>query len=122
MCTRRLVVVTLLLATVVTPAYAADPTEHQSKNARKVFAVLGSLGINDPQIKSFISDIDKHVKDGYLHLAEERIAGGKLVLHYEIKGAKVTSKQIELRFTPDDSNWVATARPNEVMVRYSYKF
>jgi len=122
MCTRRLVVVTLLLATVATPAYAADPAEPQSKNARKVLAVLGTIGINDPQVKSFISGIDKHIKNGYLQLAEERVAGGTLVLHYDINGTKITSKQIELRFTPDDSNWVATARPNEVMVRYSYKF
>jgi hypothetical protein len=121
MFTKQLIVALLLSATVGNPAAAAEDPEHQSKNARKVLAVLGTIGINDPEVKSFISGIDKHVKDGYLMLDERHIAGGTLVLHYELKPS-ATARQLELKFTPDNSNWVATARPNEVMVRYSYKF
>jgi hypothetical protein len=121
MSTKRLVAALLLLATVGKPAAAAETPEHDSKNARKVMAVLGSVGINDPRVASFITGIDKHIKDGYLTLDERRIAGGTLVLHYELSSS-VSSRQLELRFTPDNSNWVATARPNEVMVRYHYKF
>jgi len=119
--TNRLVVALLLLSMVGNQAQAAETPEHQSKNARKILHVLGTIGINDPQVKSFISGIDKNVKDGYLQLHEEKIAGGTLTLHYELKPG-VTSKQIELKFVPDNSNWVATARPKEVMVRYNYKF
>jgi hypothetical protein len=118
---KRLVVALLLLASLGRPVQAADDPEHESKNARKILAMLGSFGINDPSVQSFISGIDSHIKDGYLTLDEHRIASGTLTLHYQLSKS-VTSRQLELKFALDDSHWQATARPNAVMFSYQYKF
>lgn len=120
--TRTLVVALLLLAMMQSPVAAAENTpERQSKNARKILVFLGSIGINDPDVKKFISRADSHIKNGYLTLSEERMAGGTLTLHYQLSNG-IGVKNVELKFAPDNSNWQATARKDQVMVRYQYKF
>ncbi len=116
-----LIVVLFLLVPVGNQAQAAEPPEHQSKNARKILTVLGSVGIEDTTIKSLVKDMDTRIKNGYLTLTEEKLPGGKITLHYELAGG-LRAKQLELRYTPDNSNWRATARPDGVMVNYSYNF
>lgn len=115
----------LLLLTMLqqNAAAAAEPdkNEHQSKNARKVLILLGSLGINDPDIKNLISKADGRIKGGYLTLAEERVAGGTLKLHYQT-GTNIGIKRMEIQFTPDNSDWRAFARTDRVMIEYKYKF
>ena len=112
--TKRLVVALLLLAMGANTATAADTHEHKSKNARKVLAALSSVGLDNSQIKAFIENIDANTHDGYYTLAERRVPGGKVTLHYEL-GNGVNSKQVELQFAPDNSNWRAIARPDRVM-------
>ncbi len=116
-----LVVAVLLLTGLTGAAEAADNPEHNSKNARKALIVLGAIGADTKEIRNFVENIDSRIENGYLTLAEEKIAGGTIKLHYEL-GSGVKLKRIELRFTPDDSNWVATARPDRVMINYTYKF
>lgn len=122
MSTKRLVVALLLLTILENPAAAADTPEHQSKNARKVLAVLGAIGINNPEIKELVEKVDANIdQEGYYTLAQKKVPGGTLTLHYQL-GNGINTKQIELQFAPDDSNWRATARTNQVMINYSYKF
>jgi hypothetical protein len=121
MCKYWLIVALLLLAPLGNQAFAAVPPEHQSKGARKVLTLLGSVGIEDAKIKSLVKDMDTRVKDGYLMLGEERVPGGAFKLHYELAGG-LRARQLELRFTPDDSNWRATARTDGVMVSYTHRF
>ena len=116
-------VAALLLSTQWAVAAAAgnDDPEQRSKHARKALAVLAAVGMNDPELLSLVDSIDRNVDDGYLKLTEDRVMGGTMTLHYELSGG-VTGKQLELKFTPDDSNFNYTARPNAVMAAYSYKF
>lgn len=121
--------VALLLLTAMTGVAAADDkiqtgnplAEPQTKKVRKIYVILNSIGVNSPEVKQFIESVDARVDNGYLMLREERVANGTLTLHYELSGG-LRAKQIELRFTPDDSNWQATARPDAVMVNYKLKF
>jgi hypothetical protein len=107
------------------PAIIVDPTRaphaQHTKKTRKVEILLGQLGLNSKEVMKLVSEVDARVDKGYLRLAEERVPGGTLTLHYDLSGG-VRAKQIELKFQPDDSNWQATARPNAVMVEYKYKF
>ncbi len=124
---KRLVAASLLLATLADVALADDNKtgtslmQPQTKKVRKVEVILNSLGINSAEVRQFIDAVDERVEGGYLNLAEDRIAGGRIVLHFQLGGG-VTAKQLELKYTPDNSNWEATARTNAVMVNYRLQF
>jgi hypothetical protein len=116
-----LVVYTALLTTLPGMATAADEPEPQSQKARKTLIVLSALGMNHPDIIKLVDSVNERVDDGYLRLYEEKTMGGTMTLHYELSGG-VRSKQLELKFTPDDSNMEYTARPNAVMANYKFHF
>lgn len=122
-----LVVASLLLTTVTEVARADDflprdpSAQPKIEKSRKIDIFLNAIGANGTEVKRLVDAVDGRVHDGYLHLGEERVPGGKLVLHYELSGG-VRAKQLELRFTPDDSHWQATARTDAVMVNYKLKF
>ncbi len=130
MSTKGLIVALLLLATLGNPAAAAEPPEHESKNARKLLAALSSMGINDPDITNLASTIDEHIDEGYLNLAERDVPGGKLALRYRLSSSSVPGdtssrggiKRVELHYAPDNSRWEASAAPDLLMVKYNYKF
>jgi hypothetical protein len=118
---RKLVVAALLLTALPGMATAAEDPEHHSKNARKTLVVLSALGMDHPDLVNFVGTVDERVDGGYLRLAEEKTMGGTMTLHYELSGG-VRAKQVELKFTPDDSNMEYTARPNGVMANYKFNF
>ena len=119
----KIVVPALLLSAFMGTAAAAEDkeTEHHSKNARKALIVLNAMGLDHPEMLNLVKSVDNNIKDGYLLLSERRAMGGTLTLHYELSGG-VTAKQLELRFQPEDSRLVYTARPNAAMVNYKYNF
>jgi len=115
-----LVVAALLLTGLPTVAAAADNlNEQQSKNAQKVLATLNTLGITDPDIKDFITESNKHIQDGYLNLNEEKMWGGNVALRYQLDG--ISSKRLELSYTPDDSHIHCTLKRDGLMVQYHLK-
>src|SRR5690349_17488538 len=82
---RKMVVVAALLLTGLTGiATAAENSEHRSKNAQKVLAVLNSLGMTDPDVKNFVAEVDSKVDDGYLNFTRNEVAGGELTLRYHL--------------------------------------
>jgi len=115
----------IILAIIVSfaiPSFAlADTTDTpQSKKAKRLNATLQAMGLNDPTVMKLVQEVNNNVKDGYLSLYEERVPGGHVTLHYELKGVGI--KQTELKFTPDDSNMAYTARTNAVMASYELHF
>jgi hypothetical protein len=116
-----LVVAALLLTSFSQVAIAAEKTEHQSNNAHRVIIVLDSMGVNNPTIRDFIGHIDDHIQDGYLTLSEQKVMNGKLMLHYQLNG-KIGSKQLEMKFTPDNSHMEYTATSHQIMATYTIHF
>jgi hypothetical protein len=115
----------LILSCYGTMAVAAEEPEHKEKSkvAHQSIAMLEAIGLNHPEIAEFIDYVDQHVDNGDLRIAEEHRMGGMFKLHYQLTGGDVDSKkQIELKFTPDDSHMEYTARPNAVMANYRLKF
>lgn len=83
---------------------------------------MQTLGLNDPRVMALINDVHQRTKKGYFSLYEERVAKGKLVLHYELQHG-IDKDQLELRFTPADDSLVNyTLRPNALMANYQLKF
>lgn len=121
MSTRLLVVAALLLTGTAKAATAADEPEHVSDDARQVLVLLGHMGIESSELKEFAEYVDQKVYNKRFHIAEERMMDGTLQLNYRLSGG-VGIKQMELRFTPDDSRIEATASTDRVMVRYKIEF
>ncbi len=116
------VVAALLLMVVPEMAVAAqDEPEHKSKNARKALIILGHMGVDSREVREFVQTIDSRIEGDYFTIRKERIENGTIRLHYRL-GEGVRLKNIELQYAPDNSNWTATARPDSVMLNYSYKF
>lgn len=125
----RLVVALLLLNLLGNPAAAAETPEHQSKHARQLLAALSAAGINHPDIKEFVSNVDSHIDDGYLTFAERDVPGGKLKVRYQLNPSYILgtqsgamSKRVELNYAPDNSNWEATVGVDRALVTYRVKF
>lgn len=112
--------VTALLAASVGPVAAAELPGKQSENARKALILLGNIGLDSKEMRELVQRIEDRPDRRYLPLAEEKVVGGKLTLHYELSG--VRGKNLELRYSLDNSNWMATARTSGVMVSYRLKF
>ncbi len=111
-----------LLAFASEGAFAAEPPETtESKRVKKVMRILNSVGLNDPAVKELVQDMDGRVQDGYLTFGEQRVPGGRVMLHYELKGG-IDTDQIELKFQPDNSNMSVTARPKAAMLSYNLEF
>lgn len=125
----RLVVALLLLTTLGNPAAAAEPPEQQSKHARQLLAALSAAGINHPDIKEFVSNVDSHIDEGYLTFAERDVPGGKLRLRYQLNPdyilgtqSKAMKRRVELNYAPDNSRWEATVGIDRALVTYRMKF
>jgi hypothetical protein len=117
-----LVVAALLLTGQANVAVAAEEDKPQhSKNAVKVLATLDMLGINNKEIRDMLTAVDSRIEKGYLNLAEEQVMGGRLLLHYKLSG-KQGIKQLELMYTPKDSNAEVRASTRGVMFNYKLKF
>lgn len=117
------VVAALLL--VISPGVAdaaEDEPGQKSKSARKALVILGHMGVDSKEIRSLVNEIDSRIEGDYLTFAKERLAdSGTIRFHYRL-GEGMKLKNIELQYVPDNSNWNATARPDSVMVNYTYKF
>src|SRR4051812_25037104 len=119
---KTLVVAALLLTGLVRVAAAAESTsEHQSKNAQRVLFVLKSVGVNNPDVHSFVQEADRHIDHGYYNLAEERMLGGKVQLRYKL--GLPSPRRMELSYTPSEvSHMRVTASTRGVMVTYHLDF
>lgn len=115
-----LVVAALLLA-LPQVAQAAEKPDRRSDNARKVMVLLGAIGVDSNDAKSFVNDMNSRIEDNTLNIAKDRVGEGTLKLHYRL-GQGLRLKNVELQYAPDDSNWKAVARPDSVMLNYQYKF
>lgn len=111
----------LLMSSLAGIAAAAENSEHPSKNAQKIIATLESVGINNKDVKAFISEANQYIDHGYLNLASRKMAGGKLTLRYQLSGG-ISTRQVELHFVPENSNFEGIARTNLIMVRYHLEF
>lgn len=125
---RKLLVVAALLLTGLTELVAeheaiaaVENSEQHSKNAQKVLIILKNLGISDPDIKDFIDRVDSRSHDGYLHLTEEKAMGGKFELKYELD-SRVSARQLQLTYTPNESRVQAIARTDGITVNYHLRF
>jgi hypothetical protein len=117
-----LVVAALLLTGQANVAVAAEEEKPQhSKNAVKVLATLDMLGINNKEIRDMLTAVDSRIEKGYLNIAEEKVMGGRLLLHYKLSG-KQGIKQLELMYAPEDSNAEVRASTRGVMFNYKLKF
>src|SRR5690348_2227754 len=115
-------VAALLLANLPATAVAADNSGHPSKNAQKVVATLNMLGINSPEIKEFVDELNTHVKNGYFNLTEEQALGGTFSLRYPLN-ASGEPHRLQLNYSPEDMpHWNVTARRDSVMITYKLKF
>jgi hypothetical protein len=121
MCKHKSVVAALLLICLAGMAAAAETNEHASRNAEKILTILNSVGINDPQITQFIGRVDSHIHDKYLDLSEERMMGGNLSFRYNMNNG-ISTRQLELMYTPDDSHIQAIAKTDGITVNYKLKF
>ncbi len=110
-----------LLAPISSLAAENESANKSSDTAKKAVVVLASVGLDSPEALHLVKYVDENTAGGYLKLAEERTMGGTLKLHYELSGG-ISKKQMELRFTPDDSHFTYTARPKEAMVNYRFRF
>ena len=112
----------VLLISLTGSAKAVDNPEHKPTNAEKLLATLNLVGVNDKDVKDFITETDSHIdKQGTMALSESRVAGGKLSFRYDVKGMP-SGRQFELRYTPDDSHMNVVARTNILEVRYHLEF
>ncbi len=121
MFTRALVVAALLLTGSVRVAVAAEEPEHQSKNARKIVVMLASMGISHPDVVGLVQTVDNHMDKGGLRIAEERFGDNTAILRYRPQNG-LGLKNMELKFTPDNSNFEITAHTNSVRINYGFKF
>lgn len=96
------------------------PNQKQSSAAKRTAEILDAVGLNVPVVQELIEVVDEHTHNGYLSLSDRRVGEGRLQLHYEMEG--LSGKNLELRYTPDDSHVIYTARPDEAMVRYQLRF
>ncbi|MCE2926324.1 MAG: hypothetical protein LW823_01575 [Rickettsiales bacterium] len=96
------------------------PDQQQSSAAKRTTEILDAVGLNVPIVQELIETVDEHTHHGYLSLSERRVGEGTLKFHYEMEG--LSGKNLELRYTPDDSHVTYTARPDEAMVRYQLRF
>ncbi|MEZ5691540.1 MAG: hypothetical protein R3D71_07740 [Rickettsiales bacterium] len=129
---RSAIVVALLLDLLIWSdvAIAADKNRHSSENVKvelkrkkmeKLLIMMNTVGVDNPKIISFIQIVNKHTKDGYLTLHKREMYDGTLSLRYKLS-PKINSKQIELRYVPDDSNFEYSAKTNSLMVNYKFRF
>ena len=119
----RLVVAAALLISLTVSANAAEMPEHKIRNAQKLIATLDKVGINNKELRDFITDTDSHIdKNGFMSLRESNVMGGKLSLYCDTKGLPTTRK-FELRYAPTDAPHVnVIAHTNMVEVRYHLEF
>lgn len=105
--------------------------EHPSKNAQRTLIVLAAVGVENSDVKALVGEIDARVDDnGYFYLSEESVNGGKLRLHVLLKDQSNNANtaaggglnRLELRYTPEHSNFTAAARPDRLMINYRLKF
>ena len=117
-----LAIAAALLISLADSAKAVDNPEHKSTNAQKLLATLDLIGINDKQVKDFVTETDSHIdKQGTMALSESQVMGGKLSFRYDVRGLP-SGKQFELRYTPDDSHMNMVARTNILEIRYHLEF
>jgi len=114
-------VLLLLLPSAGMASGTPEDSKKDSKSAKKVIIMLAAMGLDSPEMLGLVETIDERTENGYLNIVEEKAIGGTFNLHYELSGG-VSAKQLELRFTPGDSDFVYTARTNALMANYSYKF
>lgn len=113
--------VAMLLPFIGGMANAAENPEHPSKSARKAVVMLAAMGLDGPEVLSLVKTIDERTKNGYLRIGETQGMGGVFRLQYALKGG-VSSRHVELRFTPEDSHMVYSLRPDAATAYYSFKF
>ena len=82
--------------------------------------ILNYAGLADPRMAKFVQVADERIDDGYLRLAEDHIAGGKLQLRYDVDG--ISADRLQLHYRPDDSRVEYTAMPETVAVQYKLRF
>lgn len=111
-------------------ATAAEKPEHLTTNAsvaskqkkvEKFLMMLKAIGLSDPALTEVIYTVESRTKNGYLMLHQEDIADGVLSLGYKLQ-PKIGAKQLELKYTPKDSNFEYKAHTNSVMLEYKMKF
>lgn len=114
----------LMFAGMANTAAAEEPTKVKdpSKRAAKINAYLDTIGINHPSIREFVNTAGSRIEGKNLRLAESHIEGyGRIVLHYQMK-PKISSRQLELKFQPYNSNMEFTATRKSALITYTYKF
>lgn len=96
------------------------PTNKPTKRTQKVLKVLDRMGIADPRLSSLVETVEANTRNGYIFLAQERVADGNLALRYDTGGLKL--RQLELAYTPDDSHYEVRANSRGIMLHYHYEF
>ena len=112
----------LLLCAMAGIAKAEDTPGPQSRDARKLLATLDKFGINSSEVRNLVGEIDTHMDDNrMLKLAGTGVPGGRLSFSYHVTDMPST-RQFELRYTPDDSHVSVVARSNIIEIGYHLRF
>lgn len=102
---------------------SAESTEaKRSKKVEKILDTLDRLGISNRHINQLVEEVDARNENGYFYLADQRFEDGqRLSLRYDTGGG-LSTRRLELAYTPENSHYQFTASRNAVMVRYRYEF
>ena len=113
-----------LLITLSENANAADDdSEHQSQNAQKILTTLNMVGINSKEVKDFVAETNSRVDNDHSYqITGDSFASGQWSLRYDPSMAIPNGRQLELRYTPDDSHVNIVVKTNMAVVGYHFKF
>jgi hypothetical protein len=119
----RLTVALLLVSGLLNGAAAGDDLKQikASKKAKAINAYLEKIGLNNPHILKLAQGVNARMENGALRLAEQKYEKGRVVLLYDV-GRGFGTKQLQLKFQPDNSNFEYTATPKSIMMNYSFSF
>lgn len=99
-----------------------------------MFAVLGSIGLNNKDVRDFVDEVDSRVDKNFVNFAERKTpGGGKFKLRYNMGprtsltgpnlGGRLSTRRFELSFQPSEtSHFEYTAGTNRLMVNYHLEF
>ncbi len=119
----RITVALLLVSGLFNSAAAGDDLKQIKayKKAKAINAYLEKIGLNNPYILSLAQGVNARMEKGAIRLAEQRYKTGRVVFFYDVSNGLGT-KQLQLKFQPNNSNFEYTATPKSIMMNYSFSF
>jgi hypothetical protein len=112
---------TLIVCVCIITISSEAEARELSLKAQKVVQALEHLDIQSKTITEVVDYVDASVKKGYVALAQDEVAGGTLKMGYDL-GSGFHPGDVQLRYTPEDSNTSYTASRTGVLASYQLHF